>query len=275
MSLQDVMTTNALVWTDENYKTIKECFAKGLSDQEFQVFVEIGKRCNMNPFLREIWAIKFGQNPASIFVGRDGYRKAAQAHPDYEHHEAHSVYENDELHYDNETGGVQHDFNFATNRGELVGAFAQVRKKGVFRPYFKFVYFKEYTTGQSLWKSKPDTMITKVAECQVLKMAFQDLFAGTYDEAEQWEEKPKPREVLANLINPSTGEVVAEVRRADSDSVKELRNLLNTNDWAISASVSWLKKANAKSFDEMSQEQVDACIKLISKKQLQQQEVSE
>lgn len=264
--MSDLMTIGANeVWTPEKYQTIKECFAKGLTDAEFQVFCEIGKRCNMNPFLREIWAVKYGNNPASIFVGRDGYRKAAQAHPDYDHHEAHSVYENDHLEYDNDTGSVKHSFNL-TNRGELIGAFALVRKKGITRPFFRFVYLREYTTGQSLWKSKPDTMIIKTAEAQALKMAFQDLFAGTYDEAEQWQEKPKPKEVLASLINPGTGEVVAEAVKANKESVTQLRGLLEANDWAIAASVGWLKKANAKSFDEMTQEQVDGCIKLIERK---------
>lgn len=249
------------VWTGDNYQTIKECFAKGLSDSEFKVFVEIGKRCNMNPFLREIWAVKYGSNPASIFVGRDGYRKAAQAHPDYEHHEAHSVYSNDSLHYDNDTGSVQHDFNLM-DRGDLIGAFALVRKKGVSRPYFKFVYLIEYTTNQSLWKSKPDTMITKVAECQCLKMAFQDLFSGTYDESEQWEQKPNPKQLLSELTNTKKQDI------ANSESVSELRALIQDNDWAIGASINWLKKANAKSFDDMTQDQVNACIKLVKSKHI-------
>ncbi len=263
---KDLMTASAPeIWTAENYQTIKDSFAKGATDSEFQVFCEIGRRCGMNPFLRELWLVKYGSNPASIFIGRDGYRKAAQAHPDYEHHEAHSVYENDALDYDNDTGCVKHDFKL-TERGELIGAYALVRKKGVERPFFRFVYFREYTTGQSLWKSKPDTMITKTAEAQALKMAFQDLFAGTYSDAEEWKEKPKPKEVLASLINPGTGEVVAEALKADKEAVAQLRGLLEVNDWAIAASVGWLKKANAKSFDEMTQEQVDGCIKLIEKK---------
>jgi len=261
--MQDLMTINEQeVWTAENYQTIKECFAKNLTDSEFKVFVEIGKRCNMNPFLREIWAVKYGSNPASIFVGRDGMRKAAQAHKDYEHHEAHSVYENDELHYDNSTGEVQHDFNF-TNRGALVGAFAQVRKKGIARPYFKFVYLNEYTTGQSLWKSKPDTMITKVAESQCLKMAFQDLFAGTYDESEQWEQKPDAKETVKSLL---AGKSAAPTRIEPSEKADELRQLMQENAWAIGASVNWLKKANAKTFNEMTDEQLTACINLVKEK---------
>ena len=260
--MSDLMTIGQEVWTAENYQTIKDCFAKGVTDSEFKVFVEIGKRCNLNPFLKEIWCVKYGNNPASIFVGRDGYRKAAQAHPEYEHHEAHSVYSNDSLQYDNDTGFVKHEMGGLTDRGDLIGAYSLVRRKGVARPFFRFVYFSEYTTGQSLWKSKPDTMIIKVAEAQGLKMAFQDIFAGTHSEAEQWKEKAQPKEMLANLIDK------VDENRAASDSVEELRTLIQDNDWAIGASIQWLKKAKAKSFDDMTQEQVDACIKLVKSKQI-------
>jgi phage recombination protein Bet len=259
--MTDLMTIGQEVWTGENYQTIKDCFAKGVTDSEFKVFVEIGKRCNLNPFLKEIWALKYGNNPASIFIGRDGYRKAAQAHPEYEHHEAHSVYENDSLQLDSETGLVKHEFSL-TDRGDLVGAFALVRKKGVSRPFFKFVYFAEYTTNQSLWKSKPDTMIIKVAEAQCLKMAFQDIFGGTYSEAEQWKDKKDAKEMLSTLIEK------VDENKATKDSVSELRQLIQDNEWAIGASINWLKKAAVKSFDDMTQEQVNACIKLVKSKQI-------
>lgn len=49
----------------------------------------------------------------------------------------------------------------------------------------------EYNTGRSVWAQKPSTMIKKVAEAQVLRMTFQELFAGTYDESEQWDDDRK------------------------------------------------------------------------------------
>ena len=43
---------------------------------------------------------------------------------------------------------------------------------------------EEYSLPQSLWKSKPETMIKKVAEAQALRQSFQEVFAGTYSYAE-------------------------------------------------------------------------------------------
>lgn len=47
----------------------------------------------------------------------------------------------------------------------------------------------EYATGKSLWVTKPETMIKKVAEAQVLRMTFVEEFNGTYDESEEWDDK--------------------------------------------------------------------------------------
>src|SRR5271154_2834920 len=100
-------TTNALatinnqsqiaLWEDSaSLQEIRKLFAPKLSDMEFQFFVGMGKASNLNPFTREIWAVKYQDSaPAQVFIGRDGYRKAAQRHPDYDYHQCDAIYEND------------------------------------------------------------------------------------------------------------------------------------------------------------------------------------
>lgn len=46
------------------------------------------------------------------------------------------------------------------------------------------VFFDEYTTGRNLWKTKPKTMIAKVAEMHALRMACPDELAHVYVEEE-------------------------------------------------------------------------------------------
>jgi hypothetical protein len=55
-----------------------------------------------------------------------------------------------------------------------------------------YVDFKEYVQSFGVWKTKPATMIKKVAEAQGLRGAFQELFAGTYEESENWKEDLSP-----------------------------------------------------------------------------------
>lgn len=171
----------ATVW-DEKKEAIRKIYGRDLSPQEFEIFVGMGRSMGANPFNREIWAYKIG-GKTNIFLSRDFARKKAQDQPDYNGHGAEAVYSNDGFAVD---GGVpKHTFNFK-DRGKLIGAYGIAWRKGIEKPYFVFVKFDEYNLKQALWVTKPETMIKKVAEHQVLRMAWQDVFKGTYGDAEQW-----------------------------------------------------------------------------------------
>jgi len=160
---------------------IKKLYGKDLTQGEWQIFIQVGRATKLSPYLKEIWAVKYGNNPAQIFVGRDGYRKGAQANPDYEYHQVDAVYTKDEFKV--EKGEIVHSYSL-TDRGTLVGAYCSVKRRNSSKPIFCYVELSEYNTGKSLWLTKKATMIKKVAEAQGLRMAFQELFAGTYDEDE-------------------------------------------------------------------------------------------
>jgi len=206
--------TAIIKWEDSQQMVeVKKLFAPNLNDNEFQTFVWIWKATGLNPFLREIWAVKFWTNPASIFIWRDWYRKSAQANKEYDYHIVDAVYQNDNFEVDN--WEVKHKYNF-TNRWELVGAYCIVKRKSSSKAMFNFVNLIEYylwnrvikdwkitdevkkkydwkLMWETIWDTKPATMIKKVAEAQWLRGTFQELFAWTYDESEEIEikdEKP-------------------------------------------------------------------------------------
>ena len=84
------------IWDDEKqFNEIKKMYGSNLSEGEFMLFVQTGKAMNLNPFLRQIWAVKYGSNPAQIFVGRDGYLVNAMRHPQYAGLESTAYYSND------------------------------------------------------------------------------------------------------------------------------------------------------------------------------------
>lgn len=173
------------VW--EQIENIRALFAPSLTDKEFMFFVKLGRSLGANPFLREIWAVKYDpKQPAQIFLGRDFYRRKAQEIPMYDGHIVDAVYENDEFIVEN--GKPKHSYNLK-NRGKLIGAYCVVHRKDIKNPYFVFVEINEYNKGLSNWKIMPATMIKKVAEAQALRGAFQGVFAGTYDESEQWSQQ--------------------------------------------------------------------------------------
>jgi phage recombination protein Bet len=173
------------VW--EQIEQIRALFAPTLTEKEFMFFVQLGKSLGANPFLREIWAVKYDpKQPAQIFLGRDFYRRKAQQLPNYNGHIVDAVYENDEFVVEN--GKPRHSYNLK-NRGRLIGAYCVVHRKDTGNPYFVYVDLDEYDKGFSNWRVMPATMIKKVAEAQALRGAFQGVFAGTYDESEQWSQQ--------------------------------------------------------------------------------------
>jgi len=168
------------VWT--NPDKIKKLFAPDLSDMEFSYFMGLSKMAKANPFLHEIWAVKYDKTKAaSVFLGRDHYRGIAQGQPDYDGHMSDAIYSNDKFSVKN--GIPEHEYNLE-ERGDLIGAYALVWVKGRQRPNFKRVKFSEYNKKQSTWVQIPETMICKVAEAQALRMTWQSAYSGAYSEDE-------------------------------------------------------------------------------------------
>ncbi len=222
-----VLQKDVGIWEcDLSLKEIREIYAPKANENEFKAFVGLGRATGLNPFLREIWLIKYGDAPASIFVGRDGFRKSAQANPNYDYHHVDAVYSNDEFRYILRDGEIEHRQNFK-DRGSLVGAYCIAQRKGASKPIYVFVELKEYNTGKSNWASKPATMIKKVAEAQCLRMAFQELFAGSYGDGEMDREREIDITAQANAVAIQThhktfeGEPLSQSFTCDSEILEQ------------------------------------------------------
>lgn len=74
---------------------------------------------------------------------------------------------------------------------KLIGGWAIVYVEGYEKPVYTEVSLAEYTTGKALWKSKPATMINKVAKAQDVRKAFPDDFQGLYEMSEMGVDEPE------------------------------------------------------------------------------------
>ena len=204
--LQAIKQSQMDMWDcKEKLEEMKKLICKvKLTEVEFATFIEIGKGAQLNPFLREIWVVKYDEKaPASIFIGRDGYRKAAQRDSEYDYHQCDAVYANDKFAVVD--GMPKHEYSL-TNRGELIGAYCVAKRHKSSRPMYVFAELAEYTTGKSLWNpqtGKPATMIKKVAESQCLRACFQDLLGGTYAPEEMEREE-------ITVIDGETGKTLSK-----------------------------------------------------------------
>ena len=183
------MTTNIVKYqTDKgeielSKETIKNYLVSGdaskVTDQELEMALRLCQYQGLNPFLREVYIVKYGTSPANIIVGKDVFVKRAKNNPKFKGFEAGVIVLTPK-------GGIEYRNGslFAVGKEELIGGWAKVYIEGWEVPFEHTVSFAEYNSGQSTWKKIPGTMIRKVALVQALREAFPDDFQGLYDSSE-------------------------------------------------------------------------------------------
>jgi phage recombination protein Bet len=155
--------------------------AKGsaqLTQRDVVNFMATCKALGANPYLGDVYLVKYGSEDASIMAGKNYYTRVAVSIPSYDGMQAGIIC-------------VAHDGSVAYRHGAMaypgdrcIGGWAEVHDKRWSTPVRSEVAMDEYNTHRSLWKSKPLTMIRKVALVQALRESYPDRFAGTYDASE-------------------------------------------------------------------------------------------
>ena len=170
LTIPDNQGNPLATYTPEMVDTIKATVAKGATDEELLMFLSIANQKGLNPFLKEIWFVKMGDESA-IMTSRDGLKKLAEREPTFKKCQSVAVHENDEFEMEwvmGEIMNITHKFK-QNDRGEIIGAYA-VLKTTDFDNYATYVSFKEYyQKNKPIWRSYPSAMIRKVAESDVYK----------------------------------------------------------------------------------------------------------
>jgi len=135
---------------EQRISLIKAKIAPNATNTEFELLMYMSNKFDLDPLIKEIWLVKFGNSPAQIYAGRDGYLKIA--------------------HRSGQFDGMKTVVEFKDDKP--VSAHCTIWRKDMSHPIESDVLFSEYTTGQNLWKTKPAVMIGKVAESVALRKAF-------------------------------------------------------------------------------------------------------
>lgn len=240
-----------------------------LTETEFNTFINTCRSMNLNPFTKEIYCLKNGTSAMQIIVARDGYRKVAQREAEYDYHQTDAVYSNDKFKVMH--GEVEHEYEL-TDRGRIIGAYCTVKRKSSSKSMYAYVEFKEYDLKRSLWTTKPATMIKKVAEAHALRMAFQAVFVGTYDQDELPEEMteqtgPKesnPKEIKFEVVSK---EIKSEVAMITEEQVTKIDELMMLGDISYERIQDGIKKIYHKSeLHELTLAQATQFIQRLEKK---------
>ena len=155
-----------------------------VTDQEVVMFLESCKAQKLNPFVKDAYLIKYGNQAAQIVTGKDVFIKRAAESPIFDGMRAGIVVANQRGELEYREGSLK------LPNEQIIGGWCEVYLKDKKYPAKAVVSFEEYAgrkaNGEinSMWSSKPGTMIRKVAQSQALREAFPNELRGLYQAEE-------------------------------------------------------------------------------------------
>ncbi len=212
-------------YNPEQLALLKEQIAPGCSDNELILFCEVAKRTGLDPFMRQVYAIK-RKDKMTIQTSIDGFRLIADRTGQMDGSDAYWCGED----------GIWKDVWVSNSRP--VAAKVEVYKKGcsrVFKGVAKWDEYAQYYNGSpsQMWSKFPTTMLAKCAEALALRKAFPAELSGIYtgDEMSQANTSEHDYTTIRNESN----------FKAPSPSVAPNQTRNNIKEW-----VEWVSSALSK-----------------------------
>jgi phage recombination protein Bet len=159
---------------------IRRTLTDGLNDQEFALYLEVAKRTGLDPFRKQIYALKRGGR-LTIMTGIDGFRVLALRSGAYEGQTPPQWCGED---------GVWRDVWLEAK--PPAAARQGVYRRGFREPVWGVARFASYR-ADNLWNKMPEVMIAKCAEALAIRKAFPEDTSGLYSEDEMDQATTAPR----------------------------------------------------------------------------------
>jgi len=165
---------SAITWTPEQQQLISSTIAPNCTPDELKLFAYACQRTGLDPFSRQIYAIKRGK--MTIQVGIDGLRSIAERSGELDGSATYWI---------GDTEGSQWSDVWLGSKPPAA-AKTIIWRKGCSHSFTATARFQDYNAGQGLWSKMPAAMIAKCSEALALRKAF-PACAGLYtvDEMEQ------------------------------------------------------------------------------------------
>jgi phage recombination protein Bet len=208
------MSTLTLCWTPEQTQLISTTIAPGCSNDELRLFAYACQRTGLDPFSRQIYAIKRG-GKLTIQVSIDGLRSIAERTGQLDGSQS----------YWCGPDGAWVDVWLDSK--PPAAAKTIIHRKGCAHPFSATARFADFNAGQGLWSKMPSVMIAKCSEAQALRRAFPADLSGVYS-TDEMDQAVEPVTVSAAPALPAGDAKVftagkAAIAKADTmDKLKEV-----------------------------------------------------
>ena len=200
-------------------------FCPKASPAEAYIFNQWCSHVGLDPWRRECYLVKFGDDPATQLVAADVYKKRAERNPRYQGKKDGVIV------LDKDGNLVDRVGAFVLDTDTIVGGWCKVFVKDYVEPVEARVSFKEYCKMKdgkpaAQWRDRPATMINKVAMVHALRNAFPNDLGSMYVAEEMGMEEPASNSEISQpqnvqdadyvSVDESTGEVVDQESFAES-----------------------------------------------------------
>ena len=203
------------LWTPEQTQLISTTIAPGCSNDELRLFAYACQRTGLDPFSRQIYAIKRG-GKLTIQVSIDGLRSIAERTGQLD----------GSMSYWCGDDGVWTDVWLSSK--PPAAAKTVIHRKGCAHSFSATARFADFNAGQGLWSKMPSVMIAKCSEAQALRRAFPADLSGVYstDEMDQAVEPVTVTAAPSAPALPAKGDAkifqAGKVAIAKADSIAKL-----------------------------------------------------
>lgn len=195
---------------DQKVTAIRQTVARGADDAEFTMFMHLANRYQLDPFLKEIWFIKYKENAPTIMVSRDGLRNYAMRQDDWIGMMSQEVRQGDTFKFNPISGEIHHEIGDGT--GLITKCYCIIKRQDK-DDHIEIIDFKEYYDALSgknpVWKSHPSAMGKKTVEVLALKKCY--TITGLYAPEEMGMQEPidiTPMDQRGGYIPPQDGPVI-------------------------------------------------------------------
>ena len=187
-------------WSEQQLELIKSQIAPNCSDGELSLFGQVCQRTGLDPFARQIYAIKRGggdRAKMTIQVSIDGFRLIADRS---------GKYAGSETLWCGPDGVWREVWLEQT---PPAAAKTVVWKVGCERPFVAVARWSSYNQKSPLWGKMPDLMLGKCSEALALRKAFPAELSGLYTS----EEMAQATEVIEVNYTPRVAPSVISERQ--------------------------------------------------------------